>query len=221
MNSRQKGKRIEREAAQLLRDCGFASACRGAQHSGSPDSPDVKGVPGWHIEVKGCERLNLGAACQQAIGDSGGQDWMILHKKNRGDWKVTLDAKKFLDVLAAIRGNTPVETGKPDDPITVILALVEASTGVTHDRIVGKDQTVEARHARKLAHWLAYTATDTPVNQLEAAFGVSDNAIAESVKIINTDARISPLVRRQQDELYNQFERWKQSRPASQPLRPA
>ena len=62
MNSRQKGKRGEREAAVFLTVNGLP-ARRGQQFSGSPDSPDVVCplLPGVHLEVKRCERTNLEA----------------------------------------------------------------------------------------------------------------------------------------------------------------
>lgn len=176
MNSRQKGKRIELEAAHLLRDCGFTEACRGAQHSGSPDSPDVKGIDGWHIEVKGCEKLNLDQAIQQAKRDAGGQDWMVLHKKNRTDWKVTLDAKKFLALLAAIRCNTGGDSGKlglyPEIP--VIVRLVSEKTGALYDEILGSGLDKRVVEARQIACWIAFSATAYPSRELAEQFKLSE-----------------------------------------------
>ena len=45
-NSRRKGKEGELEVARILRDHGYDSR-RGVQYSGSPDSPDVTGLPGY------------------------------------------------------------------------------------------------------------------------------------------------------------------------------
>ena len=57
MNSKQKGGRGEREFAAFCREQGY-DAKRGQQFQGGADSPDVKGLPGIHIEVKRVERLN-------------------------------------------------------------------------------------------------------------------------------------------------------------------
>ena len=59
MNSKLKGGRGEREFAALCRDEGYEDTKRGQQFQGGADSPDVKGLPGIHIEVKRVERLNI------------------------------------------------------------------------------------------------------------------------------------------------------------------
>lgn len=96
MNSCQKGKAGEREAAEFLRQHGFQSR-RGQQFSGSPDSPDVVSDLPYHVEVKRVEKLNLESACLQAERDSNGKPWIVLHRKNRGKWLVTIDAETFLN----------------------------------------------------------------------------------------------------------------------------
>lgn len=99
MNSRAKGARREREFASLLREHGFA-ARRGQQFAGGPDSPDVVGVPGWHIEVKGCEKVQMRDWVAQAEGDSKGGKWFVAHKWNDGQWLVTMKAADLLPLLA-------------------------------------------------------------------------------------------------------------------------
>src|SRR5881394_284754 len=71
MNSREKGKRGERQWRDELRANGYA-ARRGQQFSGSPDSPDVvcDSLPWIHFEVKAVERLNVEEAMEQARRDS-------------------------------------------------------------------------------------------------------------------------------------------------------
>src|SRR5437899_3884036 len=72
MNSREKGKRGERQWRDELRAQGYA-ARRGQQFSGSPDSPDVVcDELGWiHFEVKAVEKLNIYDAMEQAERDCG------------------------------------------------------------------------------------------------------------------------------------------------------
>ena len=90
MNSRQKGKRGELEAAHLLREYGF-EARRGQQFSGANGDPDVVGLPGIHLEVKRVEKLNLEAAMQQSITDARINEIpIVMHRKNRGQWLVTM-----------------------------------------------------------------------------------------------------------------------------------
>src|SRR5438046_170574 len=72
MNSREKGKRGERQWRDELRANGYA-ARRGQQFSGSAESPDVvcDALPWVHFEVKAVERLNIEEAMEQARGDAG------------------------------------------------------------------------------------------------------------------------------------------------------
>ena len=72
MNSREKGKRGERQWRDVLRAQGYA-ARRGQQFAGSPDSPDVicDELDWAHFEVKFVERLNVYDAMAQAQRDCG------------------------------------------------------------------------------------------------------------------------------------------------------
>lgn len=107
MNSRNKGKRGEREFAALLRENGFL-ARRGQQFSGSPESPDVvcEALAWLHVEVKRVQNLNLTDACVQAEGDCGrgapaGQKkpWIVAHRRNHAPWLITMRAEFFFELL--------------------------------------------------------------------------------------------------------------------------
>ncbi|HNW08033.1 MAG TPA: hypothetical protein PK202_13815, partial [Verrucomicrobiota bacterium] len=95
MNSREKGKRGERQWRDELRANGYA-ARRGQQFSGSPDSPDVicDGLPWAHFEVKLVERLDIYAAMEQARRDCGGRAPLVAHRRNYWPWLVTMDAER-------------------------------------------------------------------------------------------------------------------------------
>ena len=94
--SREKGKRGERAVAALFREYGFTDAKRGQQYHGGPDSPDVVGVPGLHIEVKRTERLNLYDALAQAKRDAGEELPVVIHRKNDSEWVVILSFDDFM-----------------------------------------------------------------------------------------------------------------------------
>ena len=96
MNSREKGKRGEREAARLIRRFGY-DARRGQQYSGANGDADVVGLPGVHLEIKRVERLNLDAACSQATRDARlGEIPIVMHRKNNDEWFVTLRFEDFM-----------------------------------------------------------------------------------------------------------------------------
>ena len=96
MNSREKGKRGERQWRDELRANGYA-ARRGQQFAGSPDSPDVicDALPWAHFEVKLAERLDIYAAMEQARRDSGGRAAFVAHRRNYWPWLVTMDEERF------------------------------------------------------------------------------------------------------------------------------
>jgi Holliday junction resolvase len=89
INSRRKGAQAERELSAELRRLGFSGARRGQQFRGSPDSPDVAGVPGLHIESKRVQGLNLYAALEQAKRDAGPAAIpVVMHRRNHKPWVV-------------------------------------------------------------------------------------------------------------------------------------
>lgn len=97
INSKAKGKRAELEVAAILREYGYTDARRGVQYHGGPDSPDIVGaLLGVHIEVKHVERLNLIEAMEQADRDSGDNMPVVMHRKNRTPWLVTMHLDDFM-----------------------------------------------------------------------------------------------------------------------------
>ena len=133
MNSREKGKRGERQWRDELRAHGY-TARRGQQYSGSPESPDVicDELDWLHFEVKAVERLNIEDAMDQARRDSrsgnhltpalsdraglatsgggagsqGGQVPLVVHRRSFRGWLVTMDAETFFGFLG---GTLPPE----------------------------------------------------------------------------------------------------------------
>jgi len=100
--SRDKGKRGEREVAELLRDCGIP-ARRGVQYAGRPDSPDVVGLDGVHIEVKRCEALRLYPALEQALAERKPGDLAtVWHRPNGRPWAVIMLAADFIALMRAL-----------------------------------------------------------------------------------------------------------------------
>ena len=96
MNSREKGAAGERELAQILRAYGF-EARRGQQFSGANGDPDVIGIPGCHIECKRVEKLNIYEAMAQSINDARiGETPVVMHRKNREEWLVSMRLGDFI-----------------------------------------------------------------------------------------------------------------------------
>ena len=98
MNSRDKGKRGERELAKVLRENGY-DCRRGQQFNGADGSADVIGLDGIHIECKRVEKLNIYDAMYQSIEDA--RDWeipVVMHRKNKKPWLVTMLLVDWLDM---------------------------------------------------------------------------------------------------------------------------
>lgn len=121
MNSRNKGAEGERELAKKLREYGF-DCRRGQQYHGGGDSPDVVGLPGIHIECKRVERLQIEEAMAQSRHDAQGTDDVpvVMHRRNREVWKVTMDLDDFMNLYIAattdpeIAKRFPVVNCKPE-----------------------------------------------------------------------------------------------------------
>ena len=105
MNSRNKGKRGELEAAHLLQDYGY-DARRGQQFSGANGDADVVGLPHIHLEVKRVEKLNIDEALDQSVRDARDDvKPVVLHRKNRTEWKVTMNFVDWIEMYEAWEKN--------------------------------------------------------------------------------------------------------------------
>lgn len=89
MKSKRKGKTGERELAKKLTEL-FGQPCRrGVQYQGGPDSPDVVGLYGIHIEVKRSESFRLWDALAQATNEAPEDAVPIVcHRRNGSPWVV-------------------------------------------------------------------------------------------------------------------------------------
>jgi len=107
-NSREKGKRGEREFAEVLRGLGI-EARRSQQYAGNEGTADLKtAVPGLHVEVK--RRTAIGAVrfMDQAERDCLPDDLpLVALREDRGEWLILLHAKqipKLIEKLSDVQG---------------------------------------------------------------------------------------------------------------------
>ena len=98
-SQREKGKRGERYVANRINERLGVDARRGVQYSGGPDSPDVVGLHGFHIEVKNVNRLELHKAIAQSTQDAGEDEIpVVVHHRDREPWYIDLPFEAFLDM---------------------------------------------------------------------------------------------------------------------------
>lgn len=114
VNGCAKGKAGERELASVLREAGWTDARRGQQRSGL-DQSDVVGLPGWRIECKRVERLNVFEAFRQAQRDAGGdEEPMVAARRNGGAWLAVVRLETLLGILATLRSWAEDRGSVPD-----------------------------------------------------------------------------------------------------------
>ena len=96
---REKGKRGEREVANILKEHGY-DARRGQQFSGKNGDADVVGMDGYHIEVKFCETTKIWEWYEQSRGDArDGEVPFVVFRRSREGWMVALSFEDFLKVI--------------------------------------------------------------------------------------------------------------------------
>lgn len=101
VNSRNKGKRGELEIAHIMQGYGF-DARRGQQFSGLQGDADVVGVPYLHLEIKRVQALNLDKAMEQSQRDAReGEIPVVIHRKDRQDWRITMTLEEFMPMYMA------------------------------------------------------------------------------------------------------------------------
>ena len=106
-NSKAKGSAGERELANRLKELGL-SARRTQQFCGKAGDADVDCVElsGFHIECKRVERLNIDMAMDQATRDCGDKTPLVIHRRNRRPWLVTMFLEDW--IKAALPSSPPL-----------------------------------------------------------------------------------------------------------------
>ena len=82
----------------ILTAAGFPASRNDQTFIGGVGNPDIsaEGLEAYHIEVKRVERLNLGAAMEQAEHDAAGKIPVVVHRRNNRPWLITLKLTDFL-----------------------------------------------------------------------------------------------------------------------------
>lgn len=110
MNSRVKGAAGERELSKELKKYGF-NVRRGQQYSGANGDADVIGIEGLHIECKRVERLNIYEAVEQAQRDARADEIpVVMHRKNRKPWLVTVTLENFMKMRGVSHGEQKTDS---------------------------------------------------------------------------------------------------------------
>lgn len=91
INSKEKGKRMEREIAADLREYGYDTRRTNQYCGNTGDASDVVGLPGIHIECKHQEQFRIYDWMAQAIRDSKGKKLpTVFFRKNNAETLVCM-----------------------------------------------------------------------------------------------------------------------------------
>jgi len=106
MNVKQKGSAGEREWAKFLRDNNLDThAVRNYTSGSTYKKSDVHNSMGYIFEVKRVEKLNLWKAEDQAQRDADSSQAIpsVPHRRNNGDWWISVPAWHFADLYKKAR----------------------------------------------------------------------------------------------------------------------
>jgi hypothetical protein len=140
-SQRQKGKRGERLASKAVTAALGVKARRGVQYKGGAGSADIEvEIPGIHWEVKFVERESVRAWMKQARDECGVSVPVVLHKRSREEWLVTVPMERlyeFVQRLEEAIGQTLQALGGEPFPSELPLAVLppgpEAAAGDARD----------------------------------------------------------------------------------------
>jgi hypothetical protein len=98
------------------------------QYQGGEDSPDIAtSITGVHWEVKFVEREQVRSWMTQAVNDAGDQVPVVVHRKSRAPWLVTLPLERlheFVTKLAEAIAQEVPAVGQEELPGSLSAALV-------------------------------------------------------------------------------------------------
>lgn len=77
---------------------GFPAHRNEQRYVGGLGNPDIsaEGLEDYHIEVKRVERLNINEAMRQAEADADGRVPVVVHRRSRRPWLVTMRLSDWL-----------------------------------------------------------------------------------------------------------------------------
>lgn len=103
MRSRRRGANGEREFRDKLREYGIETN-RTPNSGGLFLKGDLQGWPGYCVEVKRQERLNIHAALKQVEGDrTPEQRGIVAFRRNGEDWHIAMPFDQFMEALGYVK----------------------------------------------------------------------------------------------------------------------
>lgn len=97
-----KGNRYEKQVRDILRDAGWTSAKRNLQSGGQGGGDLIEGIPGYSIECKAQESLNIWKALEQSEAAAKATDTpIVIFKRNGTRSYVAMPLDDFIPLVQA------------------------------------------------------------------------------------------------------------------------
>lgn len=141
--SRNKGKRGERQLANMLKERGF-QARRGVQFKGGLNSPDVicDALECIHFEAKWVESLNIRTAFAQAKKDAGMEKVpVVVHKKSHQEVMVSMSFFDWINMIQIMMGSV--------DHLNTLKRLIDEQR-TRNEKHIREDEGKEREESRQL-----------------------------------------------------------------------
>lgn len=116
MNSKRKGTKGERELSDYLTAAGYPAHRNDQRYIGGHDNPDIEaaGLEHLHIECKRVEHLNITEAMHQSEHDAAGRVPVVIHRRNREPWLITMRLSDYLTGAGTPQQGHPTPTPNAD-----------------------------------------------------------------------------------------------------------
>jgi Holliday junction resolvase len=99
-SSRNKGANAEREVANIIKERMGIHMHRTPLSGGMQWKGDIQGWPGYHLEVKRCEKLSLPAWLRQTEADCPtGSVPLLVYRSSREPWRVVIQLDDLLNII--------------------------------------------------------------------------------------------------------------------------
>jgi Holliday junction resolvase len=112
-SQRVKGAVGEREVVNIFKKFGFnlwrVPNSGGLKRDGN-EKGDIKGLPGWHFEVKRQETLSIPSWIRQAEEDADSDETPVLiFRRSKEPWRVVIPLETFIELIGGSREHSSTE----------------------------------------------------------------------------------------------------------------
>ena len=142
MNSKRKGTAGENELCAHLTAAGYPAHRNEQRFIGGTGNPDIEaaGLEHLHIECKRVEHLNITEAMHQSEHDAAGRVPVVIHRRNREPWLITMRLSDYLTGAAQPVAPAPQGRGQATTPTPTPTPNAGAEQREKREKFFGKQE---------------------------------------------------------------------------------